>query len=361
MQVVLHSAEKPDGCKSPGKYWLCKCDCGNKYVQSAKKIKVNKSCGCLSKNEDYTGQVFGRLTALTYRGHSKWTCLCSCGKLVDVNTRDLKNGNTKSCGCYKQERLYEANTTHGISIKHPIYRSWTHMKSRCYNVNVYAYQYYGARGIEVCDEWLHDFKAFYDWSMANGWKEGLSIDRIDNDGPYAPWNCRWADNITQANNKRNNRIISINGVSKTVKQWADANGIDAKLIYSRLDEGWTPEKAVFIKKEDVARKCDRPITFNGITKLQTEWSRELFNKDNIVSNRLSLGWTVEQALTLPLHSTIVNTKSLTCDGVTHTLSEWAKITGINRKCLETRFDRGWDPERILKTPVHKKLNNIKLE
>lgn len=153
MQEVLSPAEKPLTATCPGRYWHCRCDCGREYIQAAKKIKDNKSCGCQTKREDLSGQAFGRLIVMAYLYDDKWLCECSCGNLSFVTSRDLKSGNTNSCGCYLKEVSSNINRTHGISIKHPIYRSWSHIKSRCYNVNVPEHRYYGARGIKMCDEW----------------------------------------------------------------------------------------------------------------------------------------------------------------------------------------------------------------
>jgi len=153
MQLVLGPAERPADAKAPGHYWHCRCDCGREYVKLARKIKDNKSCGCQIERRDLTGQVFGRMIVLTNLYDDVWLCECSCGSLSFVRARDLKSGNTKSCGCYLREKSATINHTHGISIRHPIYRSWSHIKSRCYNMNVPEHRYYGARGIKMCDEW----------------------------------------------------------------------------------------------------------------------------------------------------------------------------------------------------------------
>ena len=125
-----------------------------------------------------------------------------------------------------------------------LYRIWSGMKRRCYNKRSSYYERYGGRGITVCDEWLHDFQAFYDWSMSNGYADDLTIDRIDNDGPYAPWNCRWTTKEEQQNNTSRNLIYKHSGESHTLKQWSEILGINYQTLHSRIvDMGWDLDRA----------------------------------------------------------------------------------------------------------------------
>ena len=173
----------------------------------------------MGKVIDLTGQKFGRLTVIeradvrSHRREIVWRCVCDCGNMKDIPGYSLRSGMTSSCGCWKSEVLANfkiRSTTHGL-YHHPLHGIWNGMKIRCYDKNRKQYKNYGGRGIEVCDEWKNDFKAFYDWAMANGYQKGLSIDRIDNDGDYCPENCRWADNFTQANNSRQCHYIQYDG------------------------------------------------------------------------------------------------------------------------------------------------------
>lgn len=159
------------------------------------------------KATDLTGERFGRLVVLEkaapnkrYHG-SMWVCKCDCGKTTIANAQNLKSGNTTSCGCFGRIRKREQNIKHGMSNTR-LHRIWKAMHTRCYNSNFFAFKYYGGRGIKVCDEWLHNFQAFHDWSMANGYQDNLTIDRIDANGNYEPSNCRWLTMAEQNQNKR---------------------------------------------------------------------------------------------------------------------------------------------------------------
>lgn len=136
--------------------------------------------------------------------------------------------------------------THGCS-KTRLYETWCCMKKRCYNQKDKRYKNYGGRGIKVCDEW-QTFEPFYDWAMANGYREDLTIDRIDVDGNYEPSNCRWATMIEQMRNTTRNHFVTAFGETKTIAEWSELSGIRQDVIKDRLNKlHWSPEDAVGIK------------------------------------------------------------------------------------------------------------------
>lgn len=207
--------------------------------------------GEMRRKIDITGERFGRLVAIRKvkdeKGRLKWLCQCDCGNTKTVVVSSLLKGLTKSCGCYNRERAVETNTKHGMTNS-KLYGTWCNIKNRCYNEKVDSYYLYGGRGIKMCDEWLHDFSAFARWAEANGYREDLSIDRIDVNGDYTPENCKWSSLVEQANNKRSNHLIEYNGKTQTAAQWAREVGLPRNVLYSRLYRGWSIERALTTPK-----------------------------------------------------------------------------------------------------------------
>lgn len=201
----------------------------------------------MGKFIDLTGQKFGKLTVVIRAGvnmqnKALWVCKCDCGKETIVSGVYLRNGHTKSCGCYRAEIGEKIFTKHNGSNTR-LYRIWCGIKKRCYDRNDKdKYKYYGGRGITVCDEWRNDFQAFYDWAMSHGYADDLTIDRIDNNGNYAPLNCRWISKKEQMNNTRRNHSVTINGESKNITQWAEESGVPIKTLWYRLKKGWSGER-----------------------------------------------------------------------------------------------------------------------
>lgn len=243
-------------------YWKCRCDCGNIVIVQGRNLRNGrtKSCGCYKKDlwdehtketfKDMMGERYGCLTVIG-RGEDyisknnkhtpTWICKCDCGKTTRTTRTNLINGKTKYCGC-KSPRFEEK---HGKS-RTRIYRIWASMKERCENENHIHYSNYGKRGITVCDEWKNDFQAFYDWAMASGYKDNLTLDRKDNGKGYSPDNCRWATQKEQGRNRRDNHFLTFNGETHVISEWAEITGINRETLFGRIRAGWKTEDILTI-------------------------------------------------------------------------------------------------------------------
>lgn len=199
---------------------------------------------------DLKGQRFGRLLVLTFCGrlnkHSMFRCVCDCGNMTIVTSNNLRRNHTTSCGCFNDEKFRASTRTHGLR-NHPLYMCWIGMRNRCYYKKHNRYQNYGGKGIEVCDEWVDNFKAFYIWGMKNGWKRGLSIDRKENDKHYCPENCKFSTIPEQNRNRTTNIHITVNGITRVMKDWATIYGISQTTIKKRIKNGLSPSEAVLKK------------------------------------------------------------------------------------------------------------------
>ena len=213
----------------------------------------------MGKFIDLTGQKFGRLTVvsraenyITPKGlkFAMWNCVCDCGNKTTVVSGDLRGGKTKSCGCYHDECCSKRRLKHGESSS-KLYSIWKSMNQRCYNSNNKDYYNYGARGITVCNDWKNDFVAFSSWAKSNGYKEGLSIDRINSKNNYCPKNCRWVNSKIQANNTRRNRTITLGNEKHTIAEWSELKNINYHTLLRRINAGWEPEKALNTPVKDV--------------------------------------------------------------------------------------------------------------
>lgn len=175
-----------------------------------------------------------------------WKCKCDCGNEVFVLTSNLRCNRIKSCGCLKVDKLVKRSTTHNQRHTN-LYEVWKTMKQRCYNENNKSYKNYGGRGITICEDWKTNFTSFYNWSMANGYKKGLTIDRIDNNSNYCPENCRWTDRMTQANNSRWNKHIIVNGKDDTLANWLRFYNLTYDKYYKRINKGFSEQEALTMR------------------------------------------------------------------------------------------------------------------
>lgn len=204
----------------------------------------------MPKSYRLEGQRFGYLEVMGLSDQRKWKqltweCKCVCGNLTLVESRKLRTGHTKSCGCKKGEMSAAANITHGMSggsNKAAEYRIWGEMIQRCTNPKSNRYYTHGGRGIKVCERW-RKFENFLE-DMGLRPEKGLSLERRNNDGDYEPSNCFWATKKQQARNKRNTIRLTIGGVTKAMRDWAEETGAHPSAIIARLRAGVAPELAI---------------------------------------------------------------------------------------------------------------------
>lgn len=187
------------------------------------------------------GQRFSRLVvvrpaARDKRGNARWHCHCDCGGTATVQSGALRNGHTKSCGCLHREK----STKHG-KVGHRVYEVWNSMRDRCLNANHPSFACYGGRGINVCERW-HKIENFV--ADMGDPPDGMSLDRIDNDGNYEPSNCRWATRKQQSRNTRQNVVLVHRGQTLCVTEWAEIIGVPRETIYTRLRRGWSVARAL---------------------------------------------------------------------------------------------------------------------
>lgn len=175
---------------------------------------------------DLTGKQFGQLTVLKEAGRDKWgnklyICKCSCGSEKAIKGRLLITGKTKSCGCLGKAF---GGLTRISSKTFRLHKVWWGMQERCYNREHISYKYYGSRGIGICTTWRDDFTTFYLWAVTNGYKPGLQIDRINNDGDYHPGNCKFSTRAEQAKNRQNTILVEHKGRKITLAELAKITG-----------------------------------------------------------------------------------------------------------------------------------------
>lgn len=201
---------------------------------------------------DLSGNRYGRLTVENPH-HSNsdcwfYVCRCTCGRRTMVRSLNLVSGNTKSCGCLQKTNAIK----HGFS-RTSEYTIWSLMKSRCFaKENNKNFSRYSGRGIGICRRWMKFANFLADMGPRPSPKH--SIDRIDNNGDYTPRNCRWATNQQQCRNKRNNRMITIDGKTLCLQEWSELTGISRGTIWDRLMSGWSHRDAVLTKPRTRLRK-----------------------------------------------------------------------------------------------------------
>lgn len=222
---------------------ICK-QCGKNFETTCSiQIYCSQKCYQDSKRINLVGKKFGKLLVIAKaendkNGKSQWRCKCECGTKTIVRANNLLGGYTKSCGRHKEKRVI-----HG-ERKTRLYTIWTNMKRRCLCKTSTKYSLYGGRGIEVNHDWKENFISFRDWSMNNGYRDDLTIDRIDVNGNYEPNNCRWVTPKEQCRNTRKNVFITLNNETHCISEWGEKFGIKPSTIAYRLKAGWKEEQAI---------------------------------------------------------------------------------------------------------------------
>lgn len=241
--------------------WKCQCDCGNTKVVTTRALTSGhtRSCGCLyPKAENLTGRRFGKLVVVREvepirdskgKKYHCWECKCDCGNTTFVTTQNLK-GKTTSCGCYLKEVVGQQTLKHGYR-KTRLYNIYNGMKQRCNNPQNHNYPNYGGRGITVCDEWnkANALPIFVKWAMENGYRDDLTLDRIDNEKGYSPDNCRWATHLEQANNTRRNIYLNYDGERYSISQFSRKFGVNHRVVSKMLKEGFKAEEILLRGKK----------------------------------------------------------------------------------------------------------------
>ena len=301
--------------------WLCHCHCGNEIAVISKNLKNGntKSCGCqrYKEPENLANKRFGRLVVLE-RGNIKtrnimWKCLCDCGATKIVSSGNLKGGSVRSCGCLANESTTRFAKVHGKSQSR-LFKVWSGIKTRCLCTTDKHYKDYGGRGITLCEEWAEDFMAFHDWAMANGYDENApkgecTIDRIDNDKGYSHDNCRFVNLKIQANNKRNNHVVAVGKDTLTIAEVADMTSLGYNTMRGRVNKGWDIESAI-----------NAP--------LNVKKSRRIYNP------------------------------KYTYKGHEYTKTEISKMFGIDKRTFGLRLERGMSVAEAIETPVRNKTKAV---
>ena len=292
---------------------------------------------------DRIGIVYGcfEVTDVKYDTDQKrqlWTLRCvHCGFVKQTyNGKDYAKGkNHGICKCQHTKKLYSEKPQKIKKAKmqdHPLYCRWESMKSRCYRKSDKDYPNYGGRGITMCDEWRYDFWAFADWAMENGYRDGLTIDRKDNDKGYSPDNCRWITRYEQNQNKRN--IPLYDGM--TLPDWCLEHDVSYDRVVTDLRNGVSFEEAVRLAAEK--RKSD---DFN-------ETCRSFGVDSTTMKRRMAKGLSFQEALDFKGN---MSKQVYVIDGVQKPLSEWCEEDGITAPAVMYRMKKkGMNFEEALTSP-----------
>lgn len=248
----------------------------------------------------FIGQKFNRLTIIEYVGKTdtrthRVMVECECGVIKEATYNNLKSGVLKSCGCLVREHCAKGSSRkHGL-YKHPLFRIWHGMSHRCYSGLYPAYS-----DVEVCDEWRNDIMTFFNWAIANGWEEGLELDK-DKLAPtqtgklYGPEYCSFITHVENCRHRGNTVIIEYNGEVKSLPEWAVTLNIEYALLIQRYSRGWSPARMF-----ETPIKQAQIVEYNGKSKSLSEWATSLGVKYKSLLARINDGWSIEKTLSTPV-------------------------------------------------------------
>lgn len=232
-------------------------------------------------------------------GIVRWNCICDCGNVLSIRGGNLRSGNTKSCGCVRNEMTGRRSLKHGQSVGYkstPEHRAWKQALNRCRNSKLKSWEHYGGRGISVCPEWEASFQAFFD-HVGNRPSPVHSLDRINVDGNYEPGNVRWATRVEQARNTRRNTQFEYRGEAGCFADMVDIAGINYSTAKDRKLHGWSIADII----ETPARET--PVfLYRGIEYSLSELARGAGIHRSSLQNRLRIGLSIEEAVTTPIRS-----------------------------------------------------------
>lgn len=312
--------------------------------------------------EELVGMRFGALiiTAVTNTRNKRYEKIveatCDCGGLWSGPLPRLRSGNTKSCGCLQpkvaSKSLAMLKMTHGESTS-GAYASHRAMMRRCYEAGVVNYPNYGGKGVTVCDRWkgVENFPLFL--ADMGERPKGMTLDRYPNNtGNYEPGNCRWATPAQQARNFSQNHWIEVDGVRLILKDWADKLGVTPTTILDRIRKGMSEQEAVTTLRSP--RSDAKVLDFHGEALTLKQASERFSLPLKALRRRVSEGFSLEDAVSIPLKSTGVRGGTLEVDGETRTYLEWSKVSCIPYRTILDRVHRGWAPQAVVGTPLQVK-------
>ena len=244
------------------------------------------------------------------------------------------------------------NNSSGYS-KTKLFKRWCQIKTRCFCKTSLSYANYGAKGITMCDEWKNDFKSFEKWAYENGYDESLpstecTLDRIDNSKGYSPDNCRWVTSKDQANNQTTNVILSYNGKSQTVSQWADELGIDRDILYARRKLGWSDEDIITTPPKSYINY----YTYKGHTYTKHQWTKILGVSHNAIEKAIEkYNGDVEKAFD-NIKIDFDRLKTVPYNGSKIKINQLEEIFGFPKGKLKMLFKEGYSLKQALDTKVY---------